>query len=298
MRILALRINQEKYVPERIKKEAEKQGHDVDLVLYQNLIFQINPLEVKNLDLSQYQGLILRVAGTTRGGYIAFRNNLISYFLNQGKTCLNGRSYLRFPRLDKLEQHFYFSQAGLPVIKTLCFGKKTKKEEVIEKTVKELGLPVIAKPRFGSQGKGIYLLKSEEEIKKFLKRKEARQYSDLGLWLFQKYLKTGEDFRIIVFRDKILGGMRRIAQEGMVVTNYSQGGEIEPFESEEEQKQLALKTAKLFDLDYAGVDLIKDEKGKNYILEVNRSCQFKGFEKATGINVAGEIVKFLIGTKI
>jgi glutathione synthase/RimK-type ligase-like ATP-grasp enzyme len=47
-------------------------------------------------------------------------------------------------------------------------------------------------------------------------------------------------------------------------------------------------------LDYGGVDIMKDEGGKNYVLEVNRACQFKGFEKSTGINVAKRVVEMLV----
>jgi hypothetical protein len=39
---------------------------------------------------------------------------------------------------------------------------------------------------------------------------------------------------------------------------------------------------------------MKDRQGQWRILEVNRACQFEGFEKSTGINVAREIVNFLI----
>ena len=38
---------------------------------------------------------------------------------------------------------------------------------------------------------------------------------------------------------------------------------------------------------------MKDKQGNNYVLEVNRACQYKGFEKATGINVAGGVLEML-----
>ena len=52
--------------------------------------------------------------------------------------------------------------------------------------------------------------------------------------------------------------------------------------------------AKVCKLDYCGVDIMKDREGNNYILEVNRQCQFQGFEKATGINVAKAVVEMMI----
>ena len=59
-------------------------------------------------------------------------------------------------------------------------------------------------------------------------------------------------------------------------------------------RELAEKVARVCGLDYCGVDIMKDEKGNNYILEVNRQCQFQGFEKSTGINVAKKVVEMFL----
>jgi glutathione synthase/RimK-type ligase-like ATP-grasp enzyme len=60
-----------------------------------------------------------------------------------------------------------------------------------------------------------------------------------------------------------------------------------------QNEDVAIKTAVHFDLDYVGVDLMKGNDGEWKVLEVNRACQFKGFEKAVGINVAKEVINFL-----
>jgi glutathione synthase/RimK-type ligase-like ATP-grasp enzyme len=57
---------------------------------------------------------------------------------------------------------------------------------------------------------------------------------------------------------------------------------------------LAEKVARVCGLDYGGVDIMKDENDNSYILEVNRQCQFQGFEKATGINVAKSVVEMFL----
>jgi glutathione synthase/RimK-type ligase-like ATP-grasp enzyme len=38
---------------------------------------------------------------------------------------------------------------------------------------------------------------------------------------------------------------------------------------------------------------MKNEEGRWVVLEINRACQFEGFEKSTAINVAGRIVEYL-----
>jgi ribosomal protein S6--L-glutamate ligase len=59
-----------------------------------------------------------------------------------------------------------------------------------------------------------------------------------------------------------------------------------------EEKQAALGAAKALGLDVAGVDMLQSARGP-LILEVNSSPGLEGIEKATGINIAGEIIKFI-----
>jgi ribosomal protein S6--L-glutamate ligase len=58
---------------------------------------------------------------------------------------------------------------------------------------------------------------------------------------------------------------------------------------------LAIKAAKASGNEFAGVDIMFDSKNRPYILESNRAPQFDGFEHATGVNVAQEIVKYIEG---
>ena len=45
-------------------------------------------------------------------------------------------------------------------------------------------------------------------------------------------------------------------------------------------ENIATKTATHFKLDYVGVDLMMGNDNEWKVLEVNRACQFKGFEKS------------------
>jgi len=57
-----------------------------------------------------------------------------------------------------------------------------------------------------------------------------------------------------------------------------------------EEKKLALKAAKVFNLAVAGVDIIRSNKGP-LLLEVNSSPGLEGIENATGINVANSMIE-------
>ncbi len=45
-------------------------------------------------------------------------------------------------------------------------------------------------------------------------------------------------------------------------------------------------------LNVAGVDILRSDRGP-LVMEVNSSPGLKGIEEATGVNVAGKIIKFI-----
>jgi glutathione synthase/RimK-type ligase-like ATP-grasp enzyme len=59
-------------------------------------------------------------------------------------------------------------------------------------------------------------------------------------------------------------------------------------------KALALKAARLVNLDYAGVDIIPAENGKTYVVEINSIPGWRGLQKATGQRIAERIVNYLL----
>jgi RimK family alpha-L-glutamate ligase len=115
------------------------------------------------------------------------------------------------------------------------------------------------------------------------------------MYLWQKCVPNTWDIRVIVLGGKTLGAMKRsAAKKGEFRSNFSLGGAVETWDISDDDKALAEKVAKSCGLDYCGVDIIKDTDGKSYILEVNRQCQFQGFEQSTGINVAKSVVEMLL----
>lgn len=86
---------------------------------------------------------------------------------------------------DKLKTAVYMHKHGIPSPRS--FDGCTPRRDVL----KELGLPLLAKPRIGRGGRGIVLYRSSEEF-----IRESRQ----GL-LFQEFI-PGDDFDLNMFVDK------------------------------------------------------------------------------------------------
>jgi RimK family alpha-L-glutamate ligase len=278
------------YAPRRIVEEGNKIGFSVDTISYKRIDFKVEDKKVtcfwKGMRLPGAKAVIFRELNPARIAY-NHRNYLISHFQAAGSYVLNAKSYLKWPYLDKLTQHFEFQKANIPFIQTFNFGSNLRLIEFGQK----YGFPFIAKHHLSSRGREVF------KIENFL---DLKNLSDKGYkartLLIQPFCKVGEDLRVIVVGGKVVGAMKRIAREGNYLTNYSQGGFVESFDLAKDK--LAMEISKRavghFYLDYVGVDLMKGNSGKWKVLEVNRGCQFEGFEKATGINMARKIVQYCL----
>ena len=194
--------------------------------------------------------------------------------------------------MGKIAQHGVFLENEVPVIPTKIFYTK---EQVLESKIGEdFGWPIIAKHERGFQGKSVRKFENFKELRRFVRRINEK---NVGMFLWQKCLPTRWDLRIIVLDGKAIGAMKRSAVGDEFRSNFSLGGNVEVWDLSQKDKEIAEKVAKVCGLDYCGVDIIKDDEGNSYVLEVNRQCQFQGFEKSTGINVAKLIVEMFLKKK-
>jgi len=276
-----------------VVEEARKMGIEAEKAMYRELSFRLGGKKARvfwkgeELTVENLLGVWFRVAGTRSGKYVWGRNMLIKILEDKVK-CVNHEGYLRWQRMGKILQHSVFAKNDIPMVPTRIFYTQEQAEK--EKMGEEFGWPIVAKHEKGFQGKSVRLVKNEKKLKRLLERMDDK---NIGMFLWQKYLPTRWDIRVIVLEGKVLGAMRRSATGKEFRSNYSLGGRVEKWELSETDRDLAEKVARVCGLDYCGVDIMKDEMGNSYVLEVNRQCQFKGFEESTGINVAREVVKMI-----
>lgn len=286
---------QSQFEVDRLEAEAKKMGIEVNRALYRELTFDLNNekprvlVRGEELTPENTMGLWFRVAGTKSGKYTEARNLAIRILRNRGIFCVNEKGYLGWTRMGKIAQHGVFIENNIPIVPTNIFYTK---DQILDGNMGGdiWGWPVIAKHEKGYQGKSVRKFDSWEEEEKFVKKINEK---NLGMFLWQKYLPTRWDIRVVIVDGKAIGGMKRSAVGEEFRSNFSLGGAVEEWKLSDEERELAEKVARVCGLDYGGVDIMKDNEGKNYILEVNRQCQFQGFEKSTGINVAQKVVEMI-----
>ena len=112
--------------------------------------------------------------------------------------------------------------------------------------------------------------------------------------LVQKFVSEskGRDIRVFVIGDRVVAAMRRTAAGQEFRSNIHRGGKAQAIELDPEYANAALRAARILNLSVAGVDMLEGADGP-VIVEVNSSPGLEGIEKATGIDIASEIIKHL-----
>lgn len=151
----------------------------------------------------------------------------------------------------------------------------------------ELAYPFVAKKWFGSEGQQVFLIKNQSEFMDLL-NKEKQEL------LFQEYFSEcfGSDIRINLVGNKIVASMHRISKSDFRA-NLSNGGIGVKYEPTQSEKDLAIKASKALGCDFCGVDILQTKKGP-VTCEVNSNAHLNNIYKISGINVASNILEYII----
>lgn len=163
---------------------------------------------------------------------------------------------------NKIRATQKFSLYGLKVPITVMAKKPYHPKFLVDKVG---GLPAVAKTPHGSQGTGVGIMKDAEQTNSMISMFHA---SKIDL-LFQSYIEGGKkDVRAIVVGNKVAVAMERTAKDTFKA-NLSLGGEGRKIELSKEDQDICVKAAQACNLEFAGVDIMKDEKGTTFLIEAN-----------------------------
>ncbi|MCS7111936.1 MAG: RimK family alpha-L-glutamate ligase [Ignisphaera sp.] len=250
-------------------------GNDSHLV-YSNTL---KPFEI--------DGVILRDLGVTTTIEIFLRRiDIFRHIEELGVPVVNSVNSYIVAR-DKYLSLLLLSKAGIPTPKTAVvedFYSATKLAESWGK--------VVVKPLIGSMGFGIIKAEDPDTVYNI-----ARTLSQLRQPIYiQEYIeKPGRDIRILVIGDEIVAAYYRVQQSvENWKTNIAQGARVDVIEKlNEELESLSFKILKTLNLYYAGIDVAETKNGY-VVFEVNASPQWRGVQRAVGINPAKKLAKYVI----
>lgn len=287
MKIILLASNPKLYSNRRIIEAARSRGHEVNFVNVGECYVKVdsNSSEIyfdegKKIEKINYVIPRIKPAMTFYGSVI------VRQFETIGVKCLNGADAIINSR-DKLSTLQILAKHKFN-IPTTSFANSSYETKDIIKLVGSS--PLVIKLLEGTKGVGVVLAETNKAAESVINAFRSLK-ADI---LVQQYIKEskGQDIRCFVVGDEVVASMQRMAQEGEFRANIHLGAKAYAVDITEEERIMAIKAAKIMNLDVAGVDMVRSNSGSK-ILEINSSPGLEGIEGATGINVANKMIEFI-----
>jgi len=238
----------------------------------------------ERLHLKRFDAVITRL-----GAGLAFSSVVLAHLTeNLGIYCPQSPDGLLIAS-NKIRATQKFSVNGLKVPTTVMAKKPYHPKFLVEKVG---GLPAVAKTPYGSQGAGVGIMKDAEQTNNMISMFHA---SKIDL-LFQSYIEGGKkDIRAIVVGNRVAVAMERTAKDSFKA-NLSLGGSGRKVELSKEDQEICVNAARACNLEMAGIDIMKNEKGTTFLIEANGNPGVLSIG-ITGVNWFEDIVK-LIESKV
>ncbi len=286
MNLKILSRNAHLYSTQKLLEAGLKRGHSVEVIdpLKCDLIIEKKrpTVNYKGRYLDTTDAIIPRI-----GASITYYGTAVVRQFEMMNTFTTATSKALVQSRDKLQSLQLLSKAKLGLPKTVFTNYSRDVANVIERVG---GAPVVIKLLEGTQGLGVVLAEAKnaaESVIEAFNGLEARV-------IVQEFIKEakGADLRAFVVDGQVVGAMKRQAKEGEFRSNLHRGGIARIIQLSKEEEHAAVEAAKAVGLGIAGVDLLQSERGP-LILEVNPSPGLEGIEKATGTDIALEIIQYI-----
>ena len=288
MRIAILSRNKNLYSTRRLLEAGLQAGHDVRVVDHVRCVMDITSekpsihYREEEFGPDHFDAVIPRI-----GASVTFYGcAVVRQFEMMGVYCVNESVAITRAR-DKLRSLQLLSRRGVGIPVT-SFANSP---DDIKGLIREVGgAPLVIKLLEGTQGIGVVLAETykaaESVIQAFMGLNNAI--------LVQEYINEagGADVRAFVVGGRVIAAMKRQAPEGEFRSNLHRGGKASLVRLTEEERDTAIRAARVMGLNVCGVDILQSERGP-LVMEVNASPGLRGIEEATGRDVAGLIVRFL-----
>jgi len=240
--------------------------------------------EAANVDIQkELDALLIRPIGRGSVDELVFRMDVLYRLQRLGLYVINSPEAIEHC-VDKYDVLAILEENGVPVPRTAT----TENVNEAMNAFCELGGDVIVKPLFGSRGVGATRVRDKDMASTVFRAITFHH----GVVYLQEFVNHGHsDIRAFVVGNRVIAAMRRMAD--CWKTNYSQGAHPAPIELDKMIEGLSIKSAKLVGCKIAGVDILESPKGP-VVVEVNSQPGWRGLQSVSRVNVADEIVDFVL----
>ena len=246
-------------------------------------------INIPHVDTLPKAAFVRGIAGGTLQ-QITQRLNILHALKLLGVIVYNdGRAIER--TVDKAMTSFLLHQAGIATPKTWVCESRRQAHAIIEHHI-ALNQRLVIKPMFGSQGRGVRLIEITPE--KTLEKMPLPMDEHVdGVFYLQQFIQSSSDYRVFIINNQVVAAMKRSGETWL--HNAALGAKCEQ-NNEQDVAKIALQAALVLDIAYCGVDVIRDENSKLYVLEVNSIPAWRGLQSVSRVNIAQVLVDEFLKT--
>jgi len=290
MHIGILSARTARYHPNRRLIEAAAQaGHRAVLLHPKNCISNISAdsLSVEISGAPQKIDVLLPRIGASINQYAL---TLVRHFELSGIPVVNDFQSLLLTR-NKFLSLQTLARNGIPVPESYYVSNIKNFEQAVSRLG---GYPVVAKIINSRQGKGVMVVESAI-IAKFIMDNLMDRSQGL---LLQQFIHPDRrrDIRALVLGDRVVAAMELKPSRGDFRTNIHLNGKGRTTTLDKEIQELAVRSSRALGLKISGTDIILDAHGAPWVIEANYSPGFRGLEAAAGLDVASNIIQYVVQT--
>jgi RimK family alpha-L-glutamate ligase len=189
--------------------------------------------------------------------------------------------------VDKSMTSFLLARAGIATPDTWAVQDTEAARKIVAREAAHG--PLVLKPLFGSQGRGLRLIKTPDELP------PAGEIAG-GVYYLQRFVGVERDgfhdFRLLVSGGRVVAAMMRHSADW--ITNIKRGGRPVTVVANDDTRALAVRASAAVGADFAGVDILYDHDQRPSVLEVNSMPAWSGLQKVTTGRIAALLAADLV----
>lgn len=207
---------------------------------------------------------------------------------------------------DKMESKKAMKSIGVPVLEGTDKPLKNIKEG--EKIAKEIGFPIIIKAAFGGGGRGMRIVRREEDFKELFESatQEAKKYFGKGDVFIEKYVENPKHIEVQIIADKYGNVVHLGERDCSIQRRHQKVIEIAPcptLNHKVRQELFRISTKAMFKLGYESVGTIEflvDNEDNIYFIEMNTRVQVEHpvTELISGIDIIQRMIEIAAGDRL
>ncbi len=154
--------------------------------------------------------------------------------------------------------------------------------------------PAVLKPVTGSWGRLLARVHNRDSAEAILEHRQTLGDYNHHIYYVQEYVdKPGRDIRAFVVGNRTIAAIYRASNHW--ITNTARGGQATNCPVTEGINEICLRAADAVGGGILAIDLLEDAAGNFVVNEINHTMEFRNSSKPTGVDIAQEVIDFVIG---